>query len=402
MRPVNYLLLCLIFCVMACQSATSDPEQTEKTEDVSAENTLLFVGTYTPKESEVDGKANGIYVYEIDNQTAALTLIDTINGPINPSYLAFDPSGEYLFAANEIADGSDAVVGALSSFKIDRDSKRFQYINTVSSAGDAPCHLIVLPDSREVVVANYVGGNVALVPYMDGGQLASPAAMKQHEGSGPNAGRQKAPHAHMVKAFPGQVGGFVAVDLGIDQIIHYQVDENTKAVTQLTTTGVTPGAGPRHLDFHPSQPWSYVLSELNHSIEVFYYKDIATPFERKQIISTLADTSNAVAYPAAIKIHPNGKFLYASNRGQTDEENSIAMFSIAPEDGQLTFLGIQPTKGNFPRDFEIDPSGKHLYAANQRSDNIVVFEIDQMNGQLKDTGLEYKLPAPVCLKFLSL
>ncbi len=402
MRLINPLFLFLFFCAVACQPQATDADQTKEVQKVNAKTNFLFVGTYTPAESIVDGKANGIYVYEVDNQTAALRLIDTIYGPINPSYLAFDPTENYLFAVNEMADGAAEVVGALSAFSIDRVGKEFQYINTVSSAGDAPCHLITLPDSRQVVVANYVGGNVAVIPFGEDGTLVPPTAVNQHVGSGPNAGRQKGPHAHMVKAFPGQGGGFVAVDLGIDQVIHYQVDESTKALTQLAATAITPGAGPRHLDFHPSQAWCYVLSELNHSIEVFYYKDIATPFERKQIISTLADTSNAVAYPAAIKIHPNGKFLYASNRGQTEEENSIAMFSIAPEDGQLTFLGIQPTKGNFPRDFEIDPAGKHLYAANQRSDNIVVFEIDQMNGLLKETGLEYELPTPVCLKFLSL
>lgn len=402
MNSINYLCLFLFFCAMACQPKASDAEQTEEREAEAAGETLLFVGTYTPKERNVDGKANGIYVYKIDPQTAALTLIDSINGPINPSYLAFDPSERYLFAVNELANGSADVIGTLSSFRMDAANKDFKYINTVTAAGDAPCHLITLPDSRQIVVANYVGGNIALVPFEEDGKLIAPESIIQHEGSGVDEGRQKGPHAHMVKAFPGEAGGFVAVDLGIDQVIHYKVDETTQALTQLATSSVTPGAGARHLDFHPTQPWCYVLNELNHSIEVFYYKDLSTAMERQQVISTLADTSNATAYPAAIKIHPNGKFLYASNRGQTTEENSIAIFSIAAADGKLSFVGLQHTKGNFPRDFEIDPNGKHLYVANQRSDNIVVFEIDQTNGQLRDTGLEYALPMPVCLKFLSL
>lgn len=363
---------------------------------------FVFVGTYTRKEGHVDGKAKGIYVLKWEESTGSLSLLDTIESLPNPSYITIHPNGKYLYAANELADGSAAVVGQVGAFSIDPVQRSYQALSNVSAMGDAPCHLMVLPDQAHAVVANYVDGNVAILPLDDQGALGEAVAIAQHEGKGPNEGRQAGPHAHMVHPFPGEKDAFVAVDLGIDQIIHYQWNNEEQALKEVARTATTPGAGPRHLDFHPIGHQLYVLNELNHTVEVFEYKTVTAAFERKQIISTLPENSAGVSYPAAIKVHPSGKFLYASNRGNTEEENSIAIFGIDSQNGELTFQKVVHTGGNFPRDFEISPSGEYVLAANQNSGNIVVFKVDPENGDLSETGTDFAIPTPVCLKFLSI
>lgn len=366
------------------------------------EKQFVFVGTYTRKEGHVDGKAKGIYVLKWQEKTGELTLLDTIESLPNPSYITIHPNGKYLYAANELADGSEEVLGQVSAIAIDPLKRSYQALSNVSAMGDAPCHLAVLSDQQHVVVANYVDGNVALLPIGSGGAVEESIATVQHEGKGPNEGRQASPHAHMVYPYPGSSDGFLAVDLGIDQIVHYQWSTAEQELKEVARTAISPGAGPRHLDFHPTAKQVYVLNELNHSVEVFEYENLTAAFERKQIISTLPEDSEGVSYPAAIKVHPNGKFLFASNRGSTEEENSIAIFGINDETGELTFKKVVHTGGNFPRDFEISPSGKYLLAANQNSGNILVFKVDAETGDLSETGTDFAIPTPVCLKFLSI
>lgn len=401
MKLIIRQLLCCSLVLSSCQSASEGEQKTTEAE-AAPSTVFLFIGTYTPTEAVSAGKASSIYVYKMEPNSGALTKIDSIEGPINPSYLAIHPNSRYLYAVNEIADGTDEVLGQVSAFSIDTDEMKFQKLNTVSAQGDAPCHLTITPNGKYLLVANYVGGNIAAFPIALDGSLGEATSMVQHEGSGPDKGRQKGPHAHMVKLFPNGENNFVSVDLGIDRVRHYQLDENTGQINSVGETPTLPGAGPRHLDFHPKSPWVYVVNELNHTIEVFHYTTILAPFERKQRISTLREGSPAQAYPGAIKVHPNGRFLYASNRGQTEEENSIAMYQIDEKDGQLTFLGIQSVNGSFPRDFEIDPSGKFLLVANQKSNNVVVYKINLETGTLEESGLDYEINTPVCLKFLAL
>ncbi|MEZ5043952.1 MAG: lactonase family protein [Saprospiraceae bacterium] len=401
MKLIIRQLLCCSLVLSSCQSA-SEGEQKAQEAEAGPSPVFLFIGTYTPKEAVPAGKASGIYVYKMDTEHGTLTKIDSIEGPLNPSYLAIHPNGRYLYAVNEMADGTDAVLGQVSAFSIDAGEMKFQKLNTVSAQGDAPCHLTITPDGKHLLVANYVGGNIAAFPIASDGALGEATSVVQHEGSGPDKGRQKEPHAHMVKLFPIGENNFVSVDLGIDRVLHYQLDENTGQINGVAETPTSPGAGPRHLDFHPKSSWVYVVNELNHTIEVFHYTTILAPFERKQTISTLSEGSQAQAYPGAIKVHPNGRFLYASNRGQTEEENSIAMYQIDAENGQLTFLGVQSVNGSFPRDFEIDPSGKFLLVANQKSNNVVVYTINLETGTLEETELDYEINTPVCLKFLTL
>lgn len=400
----SYLPILLLsgFFLFGCDAAPDQDKEGTTKNEVAMEEQFVFVGTYTRKEGHVDGKAKGVYVLRWKESEASLSTLDTIEGLPNPSYINLHPNGQYLYAANELADGSDEVLGQVSAFSVDPVNRSYKQLSNVSAMGDAPCHVAVLGDPSHAVVANYVGGNVAVLPIAEDGSLGEALAVAQHEGKGPNEGRQAGPHAHMVYPFPNSNAAFLAVDLGIDQIIHYQWDKAEQNLKEVARTAISPGAGPRHLDFHPSSSHLYVLNELNHTVEVFEYKTIDAAFERKQILSTLPEGSSAVSYPAAIKVHPKGKFVYASNRGNTEEENSIAVFRIDAQSGELNFQRVVHTGGNFPRDFEITPSGNYLLAANQNSGNIVVFKIDAESGDLTETGTNFAIPTPVCLKFLSI
>lgn len=393
------LLLCLLG--WSCDSNSDQQEvKNEKIQDM--EEHFVFVGTYTRKEGHVDGKAKGIYVLKWEEETEQLIRLDTLEGLPNPSYVVVHPSGKFLYAANELADGTEQVLGQVSAYAINPKERSYRSLGNASAEGDAPCHLMILPDGEYAVVANYVGGNVAVLPLTETGGLGEAVAVAQHEGTGPDKGRQAGPHAHMVYPFPGDPQAFMAVDLGIDQVIHYQWHADEQRLQEVARTATMPGAGPRHLVFHPQGPWMYVLNELNHTVEVFVYEDIEQAFERQQVISTLPTESQGISYPAAIKIHPTGKFLYASNRGKTEEENSIAVFSVETGTGKLSLQQVAHTQGDFPRDFELSPSGKYLLAANQNSSNIQIFAIDSETGRLRETGTSFALPTPVCLKFLSL
>lgn len=396
-----FILLVLSLIIASCGSNATEQEANNQTIQPMEEQ-FVFVGTYTRKEGHVDGKAKGIYVLKWEEEMAQLSVWDTLEGLPNPSYLTFHPNEKFLYAANELADGTEEVLGKVTAYAIDPIHRQYKMLNSVSAMGDAPCHLIVLPDGKQVVVANYVGGNVAVLSIDEQGGVGEAIAVAQHEGKGPNEGRQKGPHAHMVYPFPDDPAAFMAVDLGIDRVIHYKWNSEEQQLLEVARTATTPGAGPRHLVFHPQGKWMYVLNELNHTIEVFQYKDVRQAFERQQIISTLPAGSTGVSYPAAIKVHPTGKFLYASNRGSTEEENSIAIFAVDTTTGKLAWQGVAHTGGNFPRDFALSPSGRYLLAANQNSDNILIFAIDPADGGLSQTGTNFALPTPVCLKFLSL
>jgi len=241
-------------------------------------------------------------------------------------------------------------------------------------------------------------GTIASLPIQADGSLGNSISAIKHELVNAPGGRQEAAHAHMIQPAIDDNSVFV-VDLGMDEVVHYQLNDGQ--LEKVTETKLAAGAGGRHLDFHPSQKRVYVLNELNQTIEVFNYQDGKTPFERIQTISTINQpiTEGNIG-TSAIHIHPSGKFLYAANRGiQGNSEQSIAMFQIHGTSGKLTFLGVQNTKGEVPRDFAIDPSGQFLLVGNQNSDSIITFRINQSTGVLEETGIEKFVSTPVCLKF---
>jgi 6-phosphogluconolactonase len=249
---------------------------------------------------------------------------------------------------------------------------------------------------RFVMAANYNNGSIALLPIEQNGSLGNAIFTDQHQGHGPVPDRQNGPHAHMITQ---SANSFVYyTDLGLDQIFIYSLN-SSKGTLQPTNSNVHtgPGTGPRHLAFHPVQPWAYVVGELNGTIECFSVNNSTGALTRFQVISTLPSGETKPAASADIHVTPDGKYLYASNRGDI---NNIAIYVIDQDTGTLRLLGHQSTKGRTPRNFAIDPSGKFLLVANQDSNNVVTFKIDPANGKLIDTGEKASIPNPVCLKFL--
>lgn len=358
---------------------------------------LVYIGTYTRKEGHVDGKAEGIYIMEMDTKTGKLTGLDTIINSINPSYLTVHPNGKYLYAVNELADGTDAYVGTVSAYQLDKNGRYEKALNVVNAQGDAPCHVSVDATGKYVLVASYMG-TIAAFPIQADGSLAEASSMVKHELANPPGGRQDGAHAHYITSAIDDKSVFVT-DLGKDQVIHYQLVNGV--LKEVGLTNITKGAGPRHMAFHPTHKNVYVLGELNRSIEVFKYTTAEQPFSRTQIVSTFdRPITQGDVNCSAIRIHPNGKFLYAGNRGVAgNPDQTIAMYQIDDKTGQLTFLGLQDTGGLIPRDFNISPNGEMMLVGHQDSSTIVAFKIDIATGKLTETGIVNRVATPVCLVF---
>lgn len=356
------------------------------------ENPLLFVGTYTD-----DGKSEGIYVYRMDKNTGALSYVSVLPKTANPSFVAIHPNHKWIYAVNELSGNKDQYTGTVSAFRMNLETMQFELMNTVPSHGNNPCHISVDKTGRYVMVANYGNGSVAIYPLKDDGSLAEASFIDQHRGTGPNTKRQEGPHAHMItqSSDPRFVYN---TDLGNDNIYVYKLDTvNGKLLPTDVNYSAQRGAGPRHLAFHPNQKWAYCVNELNGTIEASLIDKTTGALVHQQTISTLSKDEKREPGSADIHITPNGKFLYATNRG---EINNIAMFTINQKNGRLQLLGHQSTKGKTPRNFAIDPSGTFLLIAHQNTSNVVTFRIDPQTGILKETGIETTIPNPVCLKFL--
>jgi 6-phosphogluconolactonase len=382
------LLLALSLMFFNCESA--EKETTQKEEKVNT--STIYVGTYTRTEGHVDGKATGIYQVEMNTETGALSIVDTITGTINPSYLTIHPNQKYLYAVNEIADGNR--IGMITAYNIENGKK--EKLNEVSSKGDAPCFISVDATGKFVLVANYME-TVASYKIEADGSLSEAISVIEHKREKKAEFRQETGHPHTIAPAMDDKTVFVS-DLGLDQVLHYELDEKG-TLSKVAITEITPLSGPRHLAFHPTNGKCYVLNELNVTVETFTMKAANEPFERIQAISTLGDIDENVS-PSAIKIHPSGKFLYTANRGiNGGNENSITIFEIE-EDGTLSFVSTTLTGGEVPRDFEISPDGRFLLAANQNSNSIVTFKINEGTGTLEATEQKLEIKTPVCVKFL--
>lgn len=349
----------------------------------------VYVGTYT------GGESQGIYVCRLDLATGSLGGPELVAQVASPSFLAIHPTGKYLYAVGETGGGN--VSGGVHAFAIVEGGRRLEHLNTQPSGGAGPCHLVVDATGRNVLVANYGGGSVAVLPIAEDGRLAEPTCIVQHEGSSVNPQRQEAPHAHSINLDPGNRFAFAA-DLGLDQVLVYrfQADAGTLTANDPPYARVAPGAGPRHFAFHPSGAWAYVINELANTVTAFSYDAQRGVLEEIQTISTLPPDFKDPSYTAEVVVHPSGKFLYGSNRGH----DSLAIYSIDERTGKLTLVGFEPTGGKTPRNFAVEPTGKYVLAANQASDSVFVFEVDMQSGKLKRVGDGLKVPTPVCLRFL--
>ncbi|MDP4131913.1 MAG: lactonase family protein [Bacteroidota bacterium] len=353
-----------------------------------SQNPYLFVGTYT------NGKSKGIYVFRFDSSTGTATEVSTVKAD-NPSYLAIAPDGKHIYSANESA----GPVSSVGAYSFDPATGRLLLLNNQSSQGSSTCYVSEDKSEKWVMVANYGSGSLSALPVNSDGSLAPAAQVIQHYGSGINKERQEKPHVHSTIFSPDEKYLYVA-DLGTDKEHIYHFDPNqSKPLTEASDSfvSVMPGSGPRHIVFHPAKPDVYLISEMSGTIDAFHYHENSgklVPFQR--IRTTTANFTGRVD-GADIHIGPDGRFLYASNRGVS---NTLAVFAIG-KDGKLTNKQYVSVNGKHPRNFAIDPTGRFLLVANQDSDNIVVFAIDPVSGLLKATGKELSVPNPVCVKFLS-
>lgn len=353
----------------------------------------VYVGTYTGPKSQ------GIYLFKLDLASGALVPQGLAGAVVNPTFLAIHPNQRYLYCVSEIGNLNGKPTGGVSAFAIDPASGKLTLLNQQPSGGRGPCHVSVDPAGKNVLVANYGGGSVAVLPIRSDGSLAEASAFVQHQGKGPNPRRQEGPHAHSIKLDP--TGRFaLAADLGTDQLMIYRFDpaKGTLQPNNPAAHRFEGGAGPRHFTFHPKGQTAYVINELSNTISVLGYNADRGLFRALQSLSTLPEGFKGQNTTAEVVVHPSGRFLYGSNRGH----DSIAMFAIDPTTDQLTALGQESTQGKQPRNFNIDPTGTYLLAANQGSDSVVVFRIDAQSGKLQATGTKVEAPSPVCVTFLAI
>jgi 6-phosphogluconolactonase len=349
----------------------------------------MYVGTYTT------GKSEGIYGYHVPAGLSSGLTRFTSSKSVNPSFLAIDESKKYLYAVNEVGEYLGKPGGGVSAFKIEKKGS-LRLLNEQATLGADPCYLTIDRKNKNLLVANYTGGSVTVLPIRSDGTLSMATDVKQHEGSGPKE-QQKGPHAHCVILDRSERYALVA-DLGIDKIMIYRFEgaKGKLLPNEQPFVELQAGAGPRHLTFHPNGKLLYVINELDSTIAAFDYNERNGTLAHIETLSALPSDFSGFSYCADVHIHPSGKFLYGSNRGH----NSLVVFEIDQRSGKLKLVEHVSTQGDWPRNFAIDPFGQMLWVANQRSDNFVGFGIDQETGRLHPLGLIEQIPSPVCLKFL--
>lgn len=351
---------------------------------------LVYVGTYASQEDE------GIHVYRLDSDNGALESVGGTGGIANPSFLDLDPQGRVLCAISEVSQFEGQPAGAVSSFAIDPQTGELTFRSQRSSVGTGPCHVNIDATGRHALVANYGGGSVAVLPIGADGSLGEATDFIQHEGSSVDAQRQTSPRAHSINIAPDNRFALTP-DLGLDRILIYQLDSSAGKLQpgEQPWASVAPGAGPRHLAFHPSRKYVYVITEMGNTVTAFAYDEPAGSLSEIQTITTLPEDYDGVSYTADIHVAPSGRFLYGSNRGH----DSIVIYAIDEATGKLSTVGHEPTQGANPRNFALDPTGSFLFAASQNDDIIVAFRIDA-DGKLQATGQVTRVPKPVCIKMI--
>lgn len=349
-----------------------------------------FIGTYNNRGGE------GVYVLELDRDHGTLTEARLAAKQSSASFLNIHPNRQYLYAVSEVESTDGKKGGGVSAYKIDPVCGKLERINGEITGGGSPCHLVVDPTGRNLLIANYSGGSVACLPINPDGSLKPTSCFVKHHGSSVDPDRQKAPYAHSINVDP--TGDYAMVaDLGLDKILVYKFDADHGQLVpnEPPSTSTKPGGGPRHFAFHPNGKFAYTNLEITSEVTAFQVQPggVLAAF---QTVTSLPDGKPVPGNSTAeFQVHPSGKFAYTSNRGH----HSIAIYTINQTDGRLTHVGNQSTLGETPRNFCIDPSGKYILAANQDTDNLVVLKIDQETGMLTPTGCQVKCPSPVCVKF---
>lgn len=355
----------------------------------AAETVSVYIGSYAA------AKDIGIHHFTMDLATGALTAAGGASGIDNPSFVAVSPDKKFLYAIGE-AGVKGKKGGAVCSFSIDPKTDALAMLSQSTSVGNGPCFVTADKTGKVVLVANYGGGSVASLPVSADGKLSEAASFIQHTGSSVNKSRQGEPHAHSINVSPDNRFAFAA-DLGLDKILIYKLDPEKGTLTpnDPAFAEIPAGSGPRHLAFHPSGKYAYVCGEMTSTVHAMTYDAAKGALTVVQTLSTLPEPVKGNS-TAECQVHPNGKFVYVSNRGH----NSVAVFHVDEATGKLTAAGHAPTGGKTPRNFGIDPTGTFLVAANQDSNNVVVFKIDPKTGVPGAAIAEVSVPKPVCVKFL--
>lgn len=345
----------------------------------------VHIGTYTAKEG------GGIHLLRLDAAKGTLALHGLACETRNPGFQALHPSKPVMYSVED-----DQTGGVVVAYALDPATGNLTEINRQSTVGAGPCHVSVTPKGDRVLVANYGGGSVASFPAGEDGALGKACGFMQHAGSSVNPKRQEGPHAHSI--YPSPDGAFaLAPDLGLDKVMIYRIDAASgRLLPNEPAFGQTdPGAGPRHMKFAPNGKFAYVLNELTNTVAVFAWDAKAGRLDPVQTISTLPEGYDQENTSAEIRIHPNGKHVYTSNRGH----DSIAVFDVDEATGKLTAKGQVPTGGKTPRNFALDPAGAFLLAANQSSGTVVLFRVDPETGMPAATSEVAVVPVAVCVTF---
>lgn len=360
-------------------------------------HTLVYVGTST------DAKSKGIYQFRLETQNREvaqnifLVPLGIAAETQSPSFIIADEKRRLIFAANEVDTFQGKPTGAVSAFAIDANTGKLRLINQVASGGPGPCHISLDRTGRHLFVSNYTGGSVAVIPVAADGKLGEATAVVQHSGKSVDPERQKGPHVHCATIDPTNKVLFVC-DLGLDKVMAYRFDAATGKLSPAEPAFVAskPGAGPRHMAFRPDGKFAYVVNELNSTVTAYAYNaetGALTELQTEACIPPYYDGKNTAA---EIAVHPSGKWLYVSNRGN----ETVVLFDIDKDKGTISYTEEQNTGGKSPRHFGIQPNAKHLAITNQASNTVLVARVDDGNGRLKPSGVFAEVPSPSCAIFV--
>jgi len=379
---------------------------------------MAYVGTFSSPLSDVlptqvdlpPGNGRGIHLFRINRETGVMTPAGTYDLGTSPSCLAINTAGSRLYSANETDRVGDDKQGTVSAFAIHRTDGKLELLNSVASGGAGPTYVSLHPSGKFLFVANYFGGSIAVLPILPDGRLGPATDVKNDAGKiGPTkaanapagsfafSGHDRT-HAHMIESDPS--GRFVLhVDLGLDKIFVWKFDptKGTLSPSEQQFVELPPGDGPRHFHFHPNGRWLYSIQEEGSTIVLFDYESTTGRLTARQTISSLPPGFAGSNFCSEILVSADGKFVYAGNR----LHDSVGIFAIG-QDGTLTFVADEWTRGNYPRSFNVDPAGKFFYSCNQRGDNIALFKVDQKSGGLNFTGHFTPVGNPSIIVFLDL
>ena len=396
MNKPAVILFSVIIIIMAAAMAINCSRSAESAGSSGSAKSTGAIKFYV---GSSDGKQeHSIFLCELRPESGEFSLLDSFAGAKVPNYLAFSPGGEYLYAiSDEISDQVNNY-HSVTSFRINRGNHKLERLNSQSSQGVGPCHVYCSKKGTYLFVANYTGGSVAAFPLSPEGNILPASSVMQSEGTGPVANRQEGPHTHYV-SLDRKENFLLSPDLGSDRVLIYKFDHNTGILSPNPSQpflNMPPGAGPRHLVFNEAGSFIYVVSELNSTVTACRYNEENGTLTRLNSISTVSESHEGTKYPAAIRIHPDGNYIYASTRG---DRSSIAVFQLG-DNGEFNRIQVMENVPEWPRDFNIDPSGHYLLAAGERSDEIRLYKLDPNSGRLTKTGHSLMINAPGCILFI--